>query len=108
MAMKQNKTKIMFVIEIFFILMGIIASLFLFHELYHLHNGIPTGVCIGNCFIPNSEETAPAILFFNKILVIDVQEEERQAWFFSFMILLTFLAIYLFLMIKNYKGGYRK
>jgi len=81
------------IITIFFFILGVFASLFIFHEIYHLHNGIPIGVCIGNCQV-GVKDLIPMIVFFDKNLNINVQNEENNAWAFSIIINFIILFIY--------------
>lgn len=80
-------------------LFGLFAILITSHEVYHLHNGTPTGICVGDCMIEN--KVAFAVLFVNKNLSLTDSErlrEENSAWAFAFIS--TTLIFFLFCITK--------
>lgn len=93
------------IIKIFFFLLGIFASLFIFHEIYHLHNGIPNGVCIGNCQVEGIKDLIPMILFFDN-LDINIKNEENSAWAFS--IILNFIILFIYWILHKLRKEYNE
>ena len=95
------------IIFVFFMLMGVLSSIILFHELYHLHlSGEVVGVCIGFCDVQG--QIAPAYLnwqvptndinniILNNELVKEPVNEERNAWIFGLGITsILFLSLFL-------------
>ena len=88
--------KILFLVIFLF---GLFAILITSHEVYHLHNGTPTGVCLGNCL--NNNSVVFSTLFFNETFSEDyLIKEENNAWTFS--LIFTALIFFLFCVTKSY------
>lgn len=101
--MKKNiLIKISSGIKIFFFVIGIISSIVIFYEIYHLHNGTPTGICLGNCQVKNG---VMATIYFDNIIYGDRLTEENNAW--AFGILTTALLSFLYF-VGNVERKYSK
>ena len=101
---KNTYEKITRTIRTFFLFLGILSSFFIFHEVYHLHNGIPMGVCIGNCRVDGVSGLVPMVLFFSEPIEIDVLNEENNAWMFSFIVNCVLISVYfMFIDSKKYE-----
>jgi hypothetical protein len=83
-SLAQEKKMIISKILIVF---GYIFLLFALHEVYHLHNGVPQGICIGNCQVERLNEPAQMVLIFDKLVITDREQEENNAWAFSIVII---------------------
>ena len=81
--------------------MGILFLIILLHEVYHLHlDGNPTGLCLGKCYVDN-QTFAPAAITWEPE-VYRTNNEETNAWIFSFSIVVSLL-IFLRLLDNNKK-----
>jgi hypothetical protein len=69
------------------IVFGYIFLLFALHEVYHLHNGFPQGICIGNCKVEGLNEPVPMVLIFDSVDTSNRSQEEFNAWSFSVIII---------------------
>jgi hypothetical protein len=67
------------------VVFGYIFLLFALHEVYHLHNGVPQGICIGNCQNGNAQ----MVLYYNNLTVTDEyrEKEENNAWAVSLSVI---------------------
>ena len=79
----------------FFLVIGMLSSLVLFHELYHLITieGNPAGICLGKCYIGDElGQFAPAGISWNLTENQNTQfiethkSNEQSAWIFSIVI----------------------
>jgi len=85
MNWKNTLKWITIIIEIWFLSIGCISTIIIFHEVYHLHlDGNPTGVCVGSCYA-QEKELAPAGIHWSE-LGEQTKNEERNAWIFGISI----------------------
>lgn len=90
-------------IRYFFLALGIIGSLVVFHEAYHLLSieGNPEGICLGKCHIGSEYGAyAPAAIHWDGPIPKyekDPLNNELNAWLFSFILNLFLVSLMIIL-----------
>jgi len=93
---------------LFFLLVGILGTVVISHESYHLiaTDGDAKGICFGKCSLGNSYENMTNITWAAGVVSwnlteaqeekLDLNKEERNAWIFSaiFTVAMFFLLLY--------------
>jgi len=80
-------------IECWFVIIGILTTVVLFHEVYHLIDleGNPIGICFGKCYVGSEYgEYAPSGIIWEKFpeeYLLNPKENEIQAWIFGIVIM---------------------
>jgi hypothetical protein len=90
------------IIEVTILVVGVLALMVIFHEIYHLHlDGEAVGLCIGNCNVYG--EFAPAVIYWEHLKEIIPKDEEVKAWVFSFLCTSGAFLLYIFGELSNEK-----